>query len=95
MFCYMGDGEADARDRWGPNFGVRANTVAFGHIATRLTAAKEAGAFVQLPDVSALNSLFCSMLVLCTDDGRARKWRWESRRSKRRRRAARSTLTFR
>jgi 3-oxoacyl-[acyl-carrier protein] reductase len=29
---------------------VRANTVAFGHIATRLTAAKEAGAFVQLPD---------------------------------------------
>ncbi|KAL1656426.1 hypothetical protein SLS61_000889 [Didymella pomorum] len=35
---------------WGPNFGVRANTVAFGHIATRLTAAKEAGAFVQLPD---------------------------------------------
>jgi 3-oxoacyl-[acyl-carrier protein] reductase len=36
--------------RWGPSFGVRANTVAFGHIATRLTAAKEAGAFVQLPD---------------------------------------------
>ncbi|KAH6616446.1 hypothetical protein C7974DRAFT_416578 [Boeremia exigua] len=35
---------------WGPSFGVRANTVAFGHIATRLTAAKEEGAFVQLPD---------------------------------------------
>jgi 3-oxoacyl-[acyl-carrier protein] reductase len=29
---------------------VRANTVAFGHIATRLTAAKEAGAFVTTPD---------------------------------------------
>ncbi|KAF2280180.1 NAD(P)-binding protein [Westerdykella ornata] len=35
---------------WGPNFGVRANTVAFGHILTRLTAAKEAGAFVTTPD---------------------------------------------
>lgn len=35
---------------WGPQFGVRANTVAFGHIATRLTAAKEAGAFVTTPD---------------------------------------------
>ncbi|KAL1311415.1 hypothetical protein AAFC00_001577 [Neodothiora populina] len=35
---------------WGPSFGVRANTVAFGHIATRLTAAKEEGAFVQTPD---------------------------------------------
>lgn len=35
---------------WGPAFGVRANTVAFGHIATRLTAAKEEGAFVTTPD---------------------------------------------
>lgn len=35
---------------WGPQFGVRANTVAFGHIATRLTAAKEEGAFVMTPD---------------------------------------------
>ena len=35
---------------WGPQFGVRANAVAFGHIATRLTAAKEEGAFVQGPD---------------------------------------------
>lgn len=31
---------------WGPQFGVRANTIAFGHIATRLTAAKEQGAFI-------------------------------------------------
>lgn len=36
--------------RWGPQFGVRANTVAFGHIQTRLTAAKEAGAFITTPD---------------------------------------------
>lgn len=35
---------------WGPQFGVRANTVAFGHILTRLTAAKEEGAFVTMPD---------------------------------------------
>ncbi|KAJ4349830.1 uncharacterized protein N0V89_008449 [Didymosphaeria variabile] len=35
---------------WGPAFGVRANTVAFGFILTRLTAAKEAGAFVTTPD---------------------------------------------
>ncbi|KAF2872082.1 hypothetical protein BDV95DRAFT_493125 [Massariosphaeria phaeospora] len=35
---------------WGPQFGVRANTVAFGHIATRLTGAKEQGAFVTTPD---------------------------------------------
>ncbi|KAF4465271.1 hypothetical protein FALBO_7889 [Fusarium albosuccineum] len=35
---------------WGPAFGVRANTVAFGHILTRLTAAKEDGAFVKGPD---------------------------------------------
>ncbi|KAJ4314278.1 hypothetical protein N0V84_008981 [Fusarium piperis] len=35
---------------WGPMFGVRANTVAFGHISTRLTAAKEDGAFVTGPD---------------------------------------------
>ncbi|KAH8168790.1 enoyl-(Acyl carrier protein) reductase domain-containing protein [Sarocladium implicatum] len=35
---------------WGPAFGVRANTVAFGHILTRLTAAKEKGGFVTGPD---------------------------------------------
>ena len=35
---------------WGPQFGVRANAVAFGHIMTRLTAAKEKGAFVEGPD---------------------------------------------
>ena len=35
---------------WGPQFGVRANTVAFGHIMTRLTAAKEEGGFVTLPN---------------------------------------------
>ncbi|OCL13101.1 3-oxoacyl-reductase [Glonium stellatum] len=35
---------------WGPQFGVRANTVAFGYILTRLTAAKEEGAFVTTPD---------------------------------------------
>ncbi|EME88449.1 uncharacterized protein MYCFIDRAFT_209810 [Pseudocercospora fijiensis CIRAD86] len=35
---------------WGPQFGVRCNTVAFGHIQTRLTAAKEEGAFVTTPD---------------------------------------------
>ncbi|KAF2852883.1 short-chain dehydrogenase/reductase-like protein SDR [Plenodomus tracheiphilus IPT5] len=35
---------------WGPLFGVRTNTVAFGHIQTRLTAAKEAGAFVTTAD---------------------------------------------
>jgi 3-oxoacyl-[acyl-carrier protein] reductase len=35
---------------WGPKFGVRANSIAFGHILTRLTAAKEAGAFVTTPD---------------------------------------------
>ncbi|MCJ1376814.1 hypothetical protein MMC20_008059 [Loxospora ochrophaea] len=35
---------------WGPQFGVRSNTIAFGHILTRLTAAKEAGAFVTTPD---------------------------------------------
>lgn len=34
---------------WGPQFGVRANAVAFGHITTRLTAAKEEGAFVAGP----------------------------------------------
>lgn len=36
----------------GPSFGVRANTVAFGHILTRLTAAKEDGAFVTTRDGS-------------------------------------------
>ncbi|KAL6245029.1 hypothetical protein RBB50_007804 [Rhinocladiella similis] len=35
---------------WGPQFGVRANTVAFGHINTRLTQAKESGAFITTPD---------------------------------------------
>jgi 3-oxoacyl-[acyl-carrier protein] reductase len=35
---------------WGPAFGVRANTVAFGYITTRLTQAKEEGAFVTTPD---------------------------------------------
>lgn len=34
---------------WGPSFGVRANTVAFGYILTRLTQAKEKGAFVTGP----------------------------------------------
>ncbi|PIL30843.1 hypothetical protein GSI_07011 [Ganoderma sinense ZZ0214-1] len=32
---------------WGP-FGVRANTVAFGFVQTRLTAAKEAGASIEI-----------------------------------------------
>ncbi|KAM3075691.1 hypothetical protein ACMFMG_007822 [Clarireedia jacksonii] len=35
---------------WGPKYGVRANSVAFGHILTRLTAAKEEGAFVVTKD---------------------------------------------
>ncbi|KAJ9293632.1 hypothetical protein DTO271G3_7514 [Paecilomyces variotii] len=35
---------------WGPAFGVRANTIAFGHVTTRLTAAKEDGAFITTPD---------------------------------------------
>jgi len=35
---------------WGPQFGVRANTVAFGHINTRLTQAKEDGAYIVTPD---------------------------------------------
>lgn len=35
---------------WGPAFGVRSNTVAFGFVTTRLTAAKENGAFVTTPD---------------------------------------------
>ncbi|KAL2419236.1 3-oxoacyl-[acyl-carrier-protein] reductase FabG [Exophiala dermatitidis] len=35
---------------WGPQFGVRANTIAFGHIDTRLTRAKEAGAFITTAD---------------------------------------------
>ncbi|KAF2761163.1 3-oxoacyl-reductase [Pseudovirgaria hyperparasitica] len=35
---------------WGPSYGVRANTIAFGFILTRLTAAKEEGAFVTTPD---------------------------------------------
>lgn len=35
---------------WGPSFGVRSNTIAFGYVTTRLTAAKEAGAFITTPD---------------------------------------------
>ncbi|KAL2827058.1 hypothetical protein BDW59DRAFT_144611 [Aspergillus cavernicola] len=35
---------------WGPAFGVRSNTIAFGFVQTRLTAAKEAGAFITTPD---------------------------------------------
>ncbi|KAJ5924792.1 hypothetical protein N7466_008979 [Penicillium verhagenii] len=35
---------------WGPAFGVRSNTIAFGFVTTRLTAAKEEGAFVTTPD---------------------------------------------
>ncbi|KAI1321562.1 short-chain dehydrogenase [Xylariaceae sp. FL0255] len=35
---------------WGPMFGVRANAIAFGHIQTRLTQAKEKGAFVTGPN---------------------------------------------
>ncbi|KAF5229684.1 hypothetical protein FAUST_10268 [Fusarium austroamericanum] len=35
---------------WGPAFNVRANTVAFGYIETRLTQAKEEGAFITGPD---------------------------------------------
>ncbi|KAJ9649684.1 hypothetical protein H2201_001827 [Coniosporium apollinis] len=35
---------------WGPQYGVRANTIAFGFILTRLTAAKEEGAFITTPE---------------------------------------------
>ena len=35
---------------WGPQFGVRVNTVAFGYILTRLTAAKELGSYVTTPE---------------------------------------------
>ena len=35
---------------WGPSFGVRANTIAFGYVTTRLTAAKEDGAFITTPE---------------------------------------------
>ncbi|KAJ5950714.1 Glucose/ribitol dehydrogenase [Penicillium vulpinum] len=35
---------------WGPAFGVRSNTIAFGFVTTRLTAAKEDGAFITAPD---------------------------------------------
>ncbi|WEW55092.1 short chain dehydrogenase family protein [Emydomyces testavorans] len=35
---------------WGPQFGVRANTIAFGLVLTRLTQAKEAGAFITTPE---------------------------------------------
>ena len=40
---------------WGPQFGVRVNTVAFGHIDTRLTRAKEAGAYVSLMNLALLD----------------------------------------
>jgi len=33
---------------WGPQFGVRANTVAFGSVLTRLTAEKEAGGSIDI-----------------------------------------------
>ncbi|KIX05589.1 uncharacterized protein Z518_06461 [Rhinocladiella mackenziei CBS 650.93] len=35
---------------WGPQFGVRANTVSFGHIETRLTTGKEKGHTMTLSD---------------------------------------------
>lgn len=35
---------------WGPQFGVRANTIAFGYITTRLTAAKEDGTYFTTSD---------------------------------------------
>lgn len=35
---------------WGPQYGVRVNAIAFGFIQTRLTDAKEKGAYVTLPD---------------------------------------------
>lgn len=35
---------------WNNQFGVRANTIAFGHIDTRLTRAKEGGAFIVTAD---------------------------------------------
>ncbi|KAK2778978.1 hypothetical protein FQN52_002647 [Onygenales sp. PD_12] len=35
---------------WGPQFGVRANTIAFGYVLTRLTGAKESGAFITTPE---------------------------------------------
>lgn len=35
---------------WGPSFGVRSNTIAFGYVTTRLTGAKEEGAFITTPD---------------------------------------------
>jgi NAD(P)-dependent dehydrogenase (short-subunit alcohol dehydrogenase family) len=35
---------------WGPAFGVRSNTIAFGHVTTRLTGTKEAGVTYTLPD---------------------------------------------
>lgn len=35
---------------WGPKFGVRANSIAFGHILTRLTAEKTEESFVTTPD---------------------------------------------
>ncbi|EXJ74641.1 3-oxoacyl-[acyl-carrier protein] reductase [Cladophialophora psammophila CBS 110553] len=35
---------------WGPRFGVRANTVSFGHIETRLTTGKEKGHTMTLSD---------------------------------------------
>ncbi|KAI1819479.1 short-chain dehydrogenase [Xylaria intraflava] len=40
---------------WGPSFGVRANSIAFGQIQTRLTQAKEKGAFVIGPKGEHIN----------------------------------------
>ncbi|KAK3389506.1 hypothetical protein B0H63DRAFT_507080 [Podospora didyma] len=38
---------------WGPAFSVRANTIAFGYIESRLTTNKEAGAFVEVDGLKA------------------------------------------
>lgn len=35
---------------WGPQFGVRCNTIAFGSVETRLTAGKELGSFITTKD---------------------------------------------
>ena len=55
MLTALNDAESDGnlsptrgRGEWGPAFGVGANTVSFGHIETRLAAAKEASAFVEV-----------------------------------------------
>lgn len=43
---------------WGPQFGVRANTIGYGQIQTRLTAAKEQGGHVTLGDGRSFHSSF-------------------------------------